>query len=325
MFDDDNERIEEIKPLQEYANKYPIYATREEEFAVTSEYYDLKSLLPLVIKSKNLILLYLIVNRKQQLENDIINRNFRLVFKAARSSAYANRGLTLYDRVIAGLDGLIYCTRHKFNPYFVKNGNRIKFSTYATVWIKQRIGKAIEKYGSMVKTPGQIKEQQSKIRMVVREYCAKSENKGNKPSAEKISFLLSQKYKNKDGTPLEISPETIAELGRLQWDHTSLDETVDDGTMTVMDFLSANDTYLPDETTAKVQMRESVLDLVAKLEPTESLVISYKYGLIDSIDRKGTQIAALLGLTMKQYAAIESSALSNLRKIIPPDYVEFLR
>lgn len=324
---DDLERLDDLKPFQKYANSFPIYKTREEEFAITSEYYNLRMfIIPLAWKANlPLPLLNYLVLRKTYLENDIVSRNLRLCLKAARSQTYVDRGLSAYDRLIAAIEGLIYSTRNKFNPYFTKNGTRIKFSTYTTRWIHQRIGKAIAKYGSAVKIAGHVQDQISKIRMVVREYMADPNNQGDRPNADKISVMIQNKYKTSDGKPLYISPEEVAELGRLRWKHLSLDETPEDGAGPMVDCLSAPDNYQPEEVATKCEMREKVMELVSRLDTNESLLISYKFGLLDSIERSNKQIAALLKIPQKEFAALEASAMANFRKILPADFIEFLR
>lgn len=314
-FEQDGECLWEIKNLQEYANGYELL-TREEEYALTTMYYDLKTnLIPMFIRNRlDLKWLVYLVCRKMLIEKEMINKNLRLVFSSARKQSYVGRGLTVYDRILAGLDGLIYCLRSKFNPYL-----GFKFSTYATRWIKQRIGKAIEKYGSLVKTSGNIKGLQSKIRMVVREYCSDTKNEGRKPSAEIISTLLAAKY---DG--LEISPERVAELGRIGWNHLSLDETTEDSTMSLMDHLAASEGFLPEETSIKSEMSIKLRDIISRLETNEALVITMKYGLLDDIPKSNKQIAGLLLLNQKEYTTLENNAMNNLKRLIPNDFKDFL-
>jgi RNA polymerase primary sigma factor len=314
-FIESGDNPEEIKPLVQFSANFELLST-EEEYKIITEYYVIKQrLLPLLIKNKSINnTMILLVLRKIALENLVVNSNLKLVFFNARKQAYIGRGLTLYDRTLAGLDGLIYCLRHKNDPF--RNN---KFSTYATTWIKQRIGKAIDKYGSIVKTSGHIKDLQSKIRMVVREFCSDPKNQGNKPTAETISLLLYIKYNG-----LDISAEKVAELGRLQWSHLSLDETTEDNTMSLMDYIAAGDNYNPELTSEKSEMLEKVKHYVSTLETNEALIISYKYGLIDSISRSGKEICSLLGISPKELKITEARAMEQLRLVMPKDFLDML-
>jgi RNA polymerase primary sigma factor len=321
-----NEKLDEIKPFQKYAEKFPLYKTRGEEFAVTSEYYDLIHIyIPLALRiidtrpdGNDAALLNLLVIRKTYLEHDIVNRNLRLCLKAARSPTYFGRGLTVYDRLLAAIDGLIYCIRRKFDPY-----RGYKLSTYATRWMHQRIGKAIGKTGGPTKVPGHIQDQISKINMVVREYV--KNHSGEKPTAEKISYLISQKYiDHKTGEPLNIDAETVAELGRLKWKHVSLDESGDESGPMV-DTLSSPEAYQPEESAAQSEMIEKVRFYVNQLEPKERTALTMKFGFVDGTTKSNKAIASLLGVSQKEYANIELSAYSNLKKMIPVDFLDFLR
>ncbi len=281
---------EEIRELREYASKFELL-TKEEEFKLTSEYYDLvHEIIPLAftIKLQPPLLNYL-VWRRDKCSAELIDRNLKLVLKACQSPTYVGRGLPIFDLFMAGYDGLQYGVKVKFNP---RLGWRL--STYITPWIHQRIGRAIRKTGSSIKVAGHKEDLMSKIRMVVREFVALNQGK---PGPETISLLIKKKY------DIDIEPEEVSSLGRLKWNILSLDEnTTDDdsGCLTMGDFLAAPDNYEPENVYEFQEMKDTISRLMTTLTDDERIVVSYSYGLVDSVNRKPKQIAKLLGMTEKE-------------------------
>lgn len=80
----------------------------------------------------------------------IIECNFRLVVSIAKR--YRGRSMTFEDLVQEGNLGLIEAV-YKFNPDL-----GYRFSTYATHWIRQSIGRALEKQDRMIRVPSYVED-----------------------------------------------------------------------------------------------------------------------------------------------------------------------
>src|SRR3712207_9075515 len=76
---------------------------------------------------------------------ELVECNLRLVVSVARG--YMGRGLEFADLVQEGNLGLMWAAR-RFDAAF-----GTKFSTYATWWIKQSIGRAISNKASFIRIP----------------------------------------------------------------------------------------------------------------------------------------------------------------------------
>lgn len=92
----------------------------------------------------------------------LVSSNQRLVWKIARG--YQNRGIDVEDLVQEGLMGLMKATE-KFD---IKRG--VKFSTYATWWIKQGIGRYITNNGPAIRIPAHVVGLSMRIRRATEEF-----------------------------------------------------------------------------------------------------------------------------------------------------------
>jgi RNA polymerase sigma factor (sigma-70 family) len=94
--------------------------------------------------------------RGREARDTLVLSNIRLVVSIARY--YRNRGLPLDDVVQHGIIGLNRAAE-KFDP-----GKDIRFSTYATLWIKQAIQRGLTSGGTAIRLPSSVAGTRSKVR-----------------------------------------------------------------------------------------------------------------------------------------------------------------
>ena len=94
-------------------------------------------------------------NTVDEAKRELLESNLRLVVSIAKR--YTNRGLSLLDLIQEGNIGLMKAVdRFQFRRGF-------KFSTYATWWVRQAVGRAVADYGRTIRLPVHVMESLTKL------------------------------------------------------------------------------------------------------------------------------------------------------------------
>jgi RNA polymerase primary sigma factor len=230
----------------------------------------------------------------------LAEKNLRLVVSIAK--AYRGRGLPFEDLIQEGNAGLLKAA-DRFDP---ERG--LRFSTYATWWIRQSVQRALDDKARHIRLPVHAVE---RLRRVKAADARLRGSRGGDPTHEEISRATG------------LEPDAVAELLALPPDAVSLDAPVtaspdDRGTRDATDILSRqSDPASAEEADRSLRDRErkaALLAALGELTPREVAVLCARYGLDGAAPERQQETAKRLGLSPERVRQIRSGAEEKLRR-----------
>ena len=203
-----------------------------------------------------------------------IRANLRLVVSVARRYPRPP-SMELLDLIQEGNLGL----EHAVDKFDWRKG--FKFSTYATFWIRQAIGRALDQKASLVRLPG---DRSASLRAALRQAAG-------------------------DGDELD---EEHARLHRLTTP-TSLDRTIgDDDSNELVDLLPDANPGPEAEVLAHAE-EERVTDLLQVLDTRARSAVEQRFGLRDGRKRSYREVGEELGVTAEAARRLVKRAVNTVR------------
>ena len=222
----------------------------------------------------------------------MVNHNLRLVIPVARKYI-GNAGMTFMDLVQEGNIGLMKAAaKYDFSKGY-------KFSTYATWWIRQTIGRAVQEQSRTIRIPVHMVETAAKMNKAIRKLTQELERE---PSVEEIAAEMG------------ISADKIKFLFEANRDPLSLDNRVnDEDDATVGDLVADHSVEMPGASIIKEENKETVMNILATLSDREKEVMVMRFGLEDDTPKTLEEIGTHFGVTRERIRQIETKALRKLR------------
>ncbi|MCU1360067.1 MAG: hrdD [Ilumatobacteraceae bacterium] len=203
-----------------------------------------------------------------------IRANLRLVVSIARRYPLP-QGMDLGDLIQEGNLGL----EHAVDKFDWRRG--FKFSTYATFWIRQSIGRALDQKGSLIRIPG---DRSASLRSTLRQV----------------------------GGDAGLLDAANADL-HLLTTYASLDQSVgDDGDATLGDLIANGDVSPEDVVIASVES-EMLDEVLGVLDERGRYAVESRFGLLDGEKHSYREIGEHLGITSEAARRLTNRALESLR------------
>lgn len=228
-----------------------------------------------------------------QAKKELTQANLRLVVSVAKR--YSERGVHLLDLIQEGNAGLM----HAAEKFDYKRG--FKFSTYATWWIRQAIGRSAAEQGRVIRVP---QHSVGEISKVMKTTARLAQQLGHAPSQRELSCESDTAIKK-----LQALEPLTRQIQSLDGPNDVSEESTGQRT-TLLDPGAVQ----PDELAEKTELRQRIQLLLESLKPRDRQIIELRFGLVDNCPRTLKQISSACGISRERVRQIERRALGQLHQ-----------
>ena len=245
---------------------------------------------PLLTAAEEIELAKRIERGDMEAKDRMTTANLRLVIAVARG--YRGQGMAFGDLIQEGMLGLIRAVE-KFDW---RKG--FKFSTYATLWIRQAIQRGLANTGRAIRLPAHVGQRERKVARAERELTARL---GREPTLEELA------------TEVDLDVESVADARSFANVVASLDQPVgEDGDASIGDLIASREAAVPDDEIVEDELTGEVERALQQLDERERNVVELRFGLRGSAPLSLRDAGKELGLSTEGTRRIEERALNRL-------------
>jgi RNA polymerase primary sigma factor len=248
---------------------------------------------PLLTSEEEIELTRLVQAGDQKARSRLIESNMRLVINIAKS--YRNRAIPLEDLIQEGAIGLMQAAE-RFDP-----DRGFRFSTYATHWIRQAIGRAIDNKSKAIRLPAHVSQS---LRRVEKERLRLSRDLGNDPTTDQLALAMG------------LSPKKLLALLQCSQELLSLDLPVGEGGgMTLGGLICDTENEDPETMMLTQEMIRELQRIMMELSDREQRVMRMRFRLDGNDSSLQEEIAKDMKLSRERVRQIEIQAIKKLRAL----------
>jgi RNA polymerase primary sigma factor len=234
-----------------------------------------------------------VLSGSEEARRRLIEANLRLVVKIARG--FVTPDMPLLDLIQEGNVGLIKAAE-KYD------GERnVRFSTYASWWIKQAITRALVNSRRAIRLPHRKEEL---LKRIQRTYSVLTQVLQREPTSREIA------------QELRVPIESIADVVGMAASLVSLETDGDEDSGSVIDVYE-DYSYSPDGELMKTCAREETINMLEVLLEKEKRILMYRFEFLGGKRHTLKSIGTELGISPETVRQIEKRALRKLKEGAP--------
>ncbi len=220
----------------------------------------------------------------------LVEANLRLVVKIAK--AYVSKDVGLLDLVQEGNLGLLKAAS-KYD-----HRKQVRFSTYASWWIKQSITRALSNKRRSIRLPHR---KEDALRKIQRAFNVLSQTLARRPSVEEVAVEVG------------MDSGEVVEILNISHGPVSLDSDINSESGTLHDVFE-DYSYSPDTEIMQQVMRDETLKFLERLREKEKKILLYRFAFHGGKKYTLKRISDEMGISPETVRQIEMRAIRKLRQ-----------